>query len=67
MNRGVQSLRRLLTANKMHAFCIAVQGSFVGIIIKGSAGSRKVTELLFAFDFVKINQENWCPRSMAVC
>ena len=32
-------------------FCIAVKGSFVGIIIKASAGSRKVTELLFAFDF----------------
>ena len=35
------------------AFCIAIQGGFVGIIIKASAGSRKVTELLFAFDFCK--------------
>ena len=35
------------------AFCLAVQGSFVGIIIKVSAGSRKVTGLLFAFAFCK--------------
>ena len=35
------------------AFCIAVQGIFVGIIIKASAASLKVTNLLFAFTFCK--------------
>ena len=32
---------------------IAVQGIFVGIIIKASGDTLKVTELLFAFVFVK--------------
>ena len=35
------------------AFCITVQGIFVGIIIKASAASLKVTDLLFAFAFYK--------------
>ena len=47
---------------------IAVQGIFVGIIIKAGAASLKVTDLLFAFLFCKkINQENSCPSSLAVC
>ena len=32
---------------------IAVQGIFVGIIIKASGATRKVTDLLFAFAFSK--------------
>ena len=32
---------------------IAVQGIFVGIIIKSSGPSLKVTDLLLAFDFCK--------------
>ena len=32
---------------------IAVQGIFVGIIIKAGGASRKVTDLLFAFAFCK--------------
>ena len=32
---------------------IAVQGIFVGIIIKSSGASLKVTDLLFAFAFCK--------------
>ena len=47
---------------------IAVQGIFVGIIIKAGAASLKVTDLLFAFLFCKkINLENPCPSSLAVC
>ena len=47
---------------------IAVQGIFVGIIIKAGVASLKVTDLLFAFPFCKnINQENFCPCSLAVC
>ena len=45
---------------------IAVQGIFVGIIIKAGDASVKVTDLMFAFAFCKklnLNQENWCPRS----
>ena len=41
---------------------------FVGIIIKAGGASFEVTDLLFVFAFCKkINQENWCPRSLAVC
>ena len=36
---------------------IAVQGIFVGIIIKAGGASLKVKDLL----------KNWCPRSLAVC
>ena len=45
---------------------IAVQGIFV---IKASAASLKVTDLLLAFAFCEnsVNQENWCPLSLAVC
>ena len=32
---------------------IAVQGIFVGIMIKASGASLEVTDLLFAFDFCK--------------
>ena len=47
---------------------IAVQGIILGIIIIAGGASLKVTDLLFAFAFCKkINQENWCPRSLAVC
>ena len=47
---------------------IAVQRIFVGIIIKAGTASLKVTDLLFAFLFCKkINQENSCPCSLAVC
>ena len=47
---------------------IVVQGIFVGIIIKASGATLKVTDLLFAFAFCKkINHGNWCPRSLAVC
>ena len=42
---------------------IAVQGIFVGIIIKTS-GARFVVGLRF---LLKINLGNWCPRSLAVC
>ena len=35
------------------AFCIAVQGIFVGIILKASVASLKVTDLLFSFAFCK--------------
>ena len=35
------------------AFCIAVKGIFVGIILKASAASLKVTDLLFSFAFCK--------------
>ena len=35
------------------AFCIAVQGIFVSIILKASAASLTVTDLLFAFAFCK--------------
>ena len=46
---------------------IAVQGIFVGIMIKASGAILEVTDLLFAFDFCKkINQESWYPRSLAV-
>ena len=34
-------------------YCIAVQGFFVGIIIKANGASLKVTDLLFAFAFCK--------------
>ena len=33
---------------------IAVQGIFVGVIIKASGATLKVTDLLFAFPFYKI-------------
>ena len=33
--------------------CMAVQGIFVGIIIKAGGASVKVTDLLFAFAFCK--------------
>ena len=50
---------------------IAVQGIFVGIIIKAGAASLKVADLLFAFPFLKkINQQNCRPcslGSLAVC
>ena len=48
---------------------IAIQGIFVGIIIiEAGAASLKVTDLLFVFLFCKkINQENCCPWSLAVC
>ena len=68
--------RRLIAKETSIANCevldekhrIAVQGIFVGIIIKAGGASVKVTGLLFAFAFCKkINQENWCPRSLAVC
>ena len=36
-----------------HKYHIIVQGIFVGIIIKASAASLKVTDLLFAFTFCK--------------
>ena len=32
---------------------IAVQGTFVGIMIKASGASLEVTDMLFAFDFCK--------------
>ena len=36
-----------------HKHRIAVQGIFVGIIIKASGASLRVTDLLFAFAFCK--------------
>ena len=40
---------------------------FVGIIIKVSAASLKVTDLLFGFTLCqKIDQKNCCPRSLAI-
>ena len=38
---------------KDQKYHIAVQGIFVGIIIKASGASVKVTDLLFAFAFCK--------------
>ena len=34
-------------------YCIAVQGIFVGIIVRASTASLKITYLLFAFAFCK--------------
>ena len=54
--------RRLISKETSIANCevlgekhrmIAVQGIFVGIIIKASGATLKVTELLFAFAFCK--------------
>ena len=48
---------------------IAVQGIFVGIIIKTSGASLKVlNRFVVRLRFLlKINLGNWCPRSLAVC
>ena len=47
---------------------IAVQGIFVGIIIKTTGASLKVLKKLVCRRFLlKINLGNWCPRSLAVC
>ena len=49
-----RSLIRLQVVDReQDAFCIAIQGIFEGIVIKASAASLKVTDLLFAFAFCK--------------
>ena len=45
---------------------IAVQGIFVGIIIKAGGASVKVTDLLFAFAFVK-NKPGKLVSSLVDC
>ena len=46
---------------------IAVQGIFVGIIVKAGGASLKVTDLFFAFAFYKkINQENVCDSATEI-
>ena len=46
-----RNLNRQLWSRLDEKYCIAVQGILVGINIKASAASLKVTELLFAFAF----------------
>ena len=46
---------------------IAVQGIFVGIIIKAVAASLKVTDFLLNFTFCKKITRNCCPRPLTVC
>ena len=46
---------------------IAFQGMFVGIIIKASAASLKVTDLLFTFAFCKKKPGKLVSCSLAVC
>ena len=53
---GVRKRRRSAKETaiaKDQKYRIAIQGIFVGIIIKASGASLKVTDLLFAFAFCK--------------
>ena len=48
---------------------IAVQGIFVGIVIKTSGASFKIlNRFVVCLRFLlQINLGNWCPHSLAVC